>query len=162
MTYIEDLISNEQVRSLEQFIQHKHINRLQHSLSVSYKSFRICKWLGLDQASAARGGLLHDFFLYDWETEDRPTKMEHGALHPKIALENASKHFELNDREKDIIVKHMWPLTISLPKCKEAWVIIAMDKYCAITEFLNVKNKAAAGKFLSRVDNEEVEMSKAV
>ncbi len=168
MACIEDLISHEEVRSLEQFVQHKNITRLQHSLSVSYKSFRICKRLGLDYSSAARGGLLHDFFLYSWESEDRPSKWKHGALHPKIALENATKHFELNNREKDIIVKHMWPMTISLPKCKEAWIIIAMDKYCAITEFLNVKNIAAAGKFLSQADEEnysyaeEVPVQKAI
>jgi len=44
-------------------------------------------------------------------------------LHPRVALENAIEHFDLNDTEKDIIEKHMWPLTIRLPKTKESLVV---------------------------------------
>lgn len=140
------------MKSLDNFVQHKNITRLHHSISVSYHSYRISKKLGLDYASAARGGLLHDFFLYDWTSKERPSKGMHGFLHPKIALENANEHFELNHREQDIIRKHMWPLTITLPKCKEAWVIIGVDKYCAIMEFFNATNEATTGKFLAHFD----------
>lgn len=152
MTCIQDLIYHEEVKSLEKFVQHKNTDRLQHSLSVSYKSFHICKKLGLDHVSAARGGLLHDFFHYDWREKEKSYEGMHGFAHPKIALENASKHFELNHRERDIIVKHMWPLTITIPKYKEAWVIIAVDKYCAVTEFFNVSSEENTGKFISRVE----------
>ncbi len=149
---INDLINHEEVKSLENYVQHKNITRLHHSISVSYHSFKVCKFFGWDHLSAARGGLLHDFYLYGWEDEDRPSKRMHGFLHPKIALENATKHFQLNKREKDIIRKHMWPMTISLPKCKEAWVVVAVDKYCAIMELFNVQTKVTDDEFLARVD----------
>ncbi len=132
---ISDLVQHEKVESMKNFIQHGEINCLEHSLYVSYISYLVCKQLGLDYRSAARGGLLHDFFLYDWHTE-KPYKGLHGFIHPHIALQNANKYFNLNDREKDIIQKHMWPLTIRLPRYKEAFVVLLADKYCAYKEIV--------------------------
>ena len=54
--------------------------------------------------------------------------------HPKIALKNAKEHFDIDKREEDMIVKHMWPLTIKLPKYAESYVIVAIDKYAAMME----------------------------
>ena len=39
--------------------------------------------------------------------------------------------------EKDIILKHMWPVTIKLPKYKESYIVSSVDKYCALAESLN-------------------------
>ena len=132
---INDLIEHDAVISMKNFSQHGKMNCLEHSINVSYCSYLICKRFRLDYNSAARGGLLHDLFLYDWHT----TKLErglHGFTHPHAALKNANLYFQLNDMEKDIIVKHMWPLTIKLPKYKESFVIVLMDKYCTLIETL--------------------------
>jgi uncharacterized protein len=95
--------------------------------------------LKLDYQSAARGALLHDFFLYDWrnhDVPDLPAGKFHGIEHPKIALANAKKHFVLNDIEKDIVRKHMWPLTLVPPKYKESFIVSFADKYLASKEFV--------------------------
>lgn len=63
---VSDLISHDKVRSMANFPHHGDVNRLEHCLYVSYTAYRLCKQLGLDHRAAARGGLLHDFFLYDW------------------------------------------------------------------------------------------------
>ena len=39
--------------------------------------------------------------------------------------------------EKDIILKHMWPVTFSTPKYLETFIVTFVDKYCAIKEFSN-------------------------
>ena len=150
MECIQDLLDNEMVISLNNYIQHSNNSRLNHSLNVSYISYLVCKKCGLDYVSAARGGLLHDFFLYDRYDKNtkKPYKGVHGTAHPKIALSNANKYFNLNIREKDIIRKHMWPLTISLPKYKESYVIMAIDKYCAVAEFLDICNLKKIAKIL--------------
>lgn len=135
-----DLIQHEKVKSMKNFMQHGDINCLEHSLYVSYISFLICRQLKLDYSSAARGGLLHDFFLYDWHT-GKPYKGLHGFIHPYIALQNANKYFNLNDREKDIIHKHMWPLTIRLPRYRETFVVLLADKYCASIEIVKFGNR---------------------
>ncbi|AHF09919.1 MULTISPECIES: HD domain-containing protein [Dehalobacter] len=132
---IQELIINEKLYVMEKYIHHKHITCLEHSFSVSYTSFILCRRLGLDFRSAARGGLLHDFFLYDWHTT-KPEKGLHGFTHPSAALENAGKYFILNDVEKDIIVKHMWPLTVKLPRYTESFVVAFADKYCALFEII--------------------------
>lgn len=125
---------------MKNFMQHGDINCLEHSLYVSYTSYLICRWLRFDYRSAARGGLLHDFFLYDWHIT-KPYRGLHGFIHPHIALENANKYFRMNEVEKDIIQKHMWPLTMSLPKYKEAFVVMLADKYCTLMEVINVRSR---------------------
>lgn len=137
---IKDLIQHEMVVSMKNFIQHGDINCLEHSLYVSYSSYLICRQLGLDYRSAARGGLLHDFFLYDWHIA-KPYRGLHGFIHPTVALKNANRHFNLNDMEKDIIRKHMWPLTMRLPRYKETIVVLLVDKYCATMEIVNWSNR---------------------
>lgn len=138
---VRDLNDHEKVKSMQYFIQHGDVSCLEHSLYVSYISFRLCNKLGLDYCSAARGGLLHDFFLYDWHADKKTHKGLHGLIHPNIALENANKYFSLNSIEKDIIEKHMWPLTLRLPRHKESYVVLMVDKYCALVETFNFISK---------------------
>lgn len=144
---ISDLMQNEIVWSMGSFVQHSNITCLEHCIYVSYISYFVCRHLGLDYCSAARGGLLHDFFLYDWHI----TKTEnglHGFTHPYTALRNANKSFDLTDLEKDIIVKHMWPLTIKLPKYKESFIVSFVDKYCAFMEIIKLGNRAIIYKLI--------------
>lgn len=142
-----DIINDPVVRSMEKFIQHSDISCFEHSIYVSYNSYLICKRLGLDCEAAARGGLLHDLFLYDWHISKSDRGL-HGFVHPFIALENASKYFNLSDREKDIIVKHMWPLTWRFPKYKEALVVCLVDKYCACMEIAKYDNREKIGRIM--------------
>ena len=132
---IDDLLQSDITISLNHFTQHGSVTCLDHSLSVSYYSYLVCRLLRLDYRSAARGGLLHDLFLYDWH-KSKLIGGKHGFTHPYTALENASKHFLLNRMEKDIIVKHMWPLTIKLPRYKEAFIVSFVDKFCAVAEII--------------------------
>lgn len=132
---IEDLVQNDEVRSMKNFTQHGDVSCLEHSYCVSYLSFLLCKRLGFDSRSAARGGLLHDFFLYDWHTEKAPKGL-HGFSHPSTALKNANEHFFLSVIEQDCIAKHMWPLTLIPPRFKESLVVCFVDKYYSILEIV--------------------------
>lgn len=130
---INDLINHEITKSMKKYKHHGDVSCLEHSVYVSYLSYKACKKLGLNYKAAARGGLLHDFYLYDWHIS-KPYKGLHGFKHPEVALKNACEYFSLNDLEKDIIKKHMWPLTLSLPRYKESFVVLMIDKYCALME----------------------------
>lgn len=134
---IEDLISNPIVLQMDEFIQHGTTTTLDHCISVSYKSFRIAKLFKLNYKGVARAGLLHDFFLYDWHNTPKAKKFleMHGYTHARTALNNALKHFELTNMEKDIISKHMWPLTLrNVPQYKESFLVSIVDKYSSCTE----------------------------
>jgi uncharacterized protein len=136
MNDIKDLLLSDEVQKLKNFKHHIRSTRFQHSLNVAYYNYIICKKLKFDYISAARGGILHDLYFY--ETAEYKGEVKHRKNHPVIALENAEK-FTLNLREKDIIVKHMFPFTLKLPKYKETYIIVLVDKFCAVMEFLGKK-----------------------
>ena len=142
---LSDILSNETVKQMHNYIQHSEISCYTHCYYVAYYTYLICKKLKLDYKSAVRGAMLHDLFLYDWHTTspaDINEKGVHAWAHPRIALKNASKIFNLNDTEKDIIRNHMWPVTLKFPKTKEAFIVSCMDKYSATAEtFMNCRNR---------------------
>lgn len=140
---IQDILNNKTVQEMKKYRQHYNTSTYDHCLEVSYISYKICKKFNLDYKSMARAAMLHDLFLYDWRKSQRDVEIEglHAFVHPKIALKNASKIFDLNEKEKDIIVKHMWPVTLPFPKYKESFIITLVDKYCALHEsFIHYKN----------------------
>jgi len=131
---IEDIINNETVLKMKNFRQHFDTSCYEHCYMASYYCYKICKLFHLDYKSAARAGMLHDFFLYDWRKPNSSGGL-HAFKHGKIAYENAKKLFELNDVEKDMIIKHMWPVTFfSFPKYPETLILTLVDKYCALEE----------------------------
>lgn len=136
VSYIEDLLESEEVQKLAEFTQHHFTTRLDHSLSVSYTSYKLAKKLNGNARSTARAGLLHDLFYYDWRT-CKFSQGTHAYVHPRIAVQNAEKLTELSDLEKDIIIKHMWGATIAPPKYKESYIVTFVDKYCAIKEVVS-------------------------
>jgi len=131
---VDGLLAEPSVQQLSDYIQHHHTDRLTHSISVSYRSYRIARRLHLDATAVARAGILHDLFYYDW----RETKFEsgnHAYIHPRIALRNAERLTPLSPMERDIILKHMWGVTSALPKYRESLLVDIVDDYVAVTEF---------------------------
>ena len=132
---IKDLVHHPYVLRMKEYPHHCETNCYQHCLNVAYYNFRICKFFGLDARSAARAGMLHDLFLYDWHVHGRETGEHfHGFTHPRTALENAEKYFSLTERERNLILRHMWPLTPVPPKSREGLAIIYADKFCGLAE----------------------------
>lgn len=84
--------------------------------------------------------MLHDLFLYDWRKKSEKHTYFHAFKHPSIALENSKKLFCLTSKEEDIILKHMWPVTLKLPKYRESLIVSFVDKYCALKESLEYSN----------------------
>lgn len=143
---ISDLIEHADVSEMSNFIQHAETTCLDHCIEVSYRSYKIAKLLKVDYRSAARGGLLHDFFLYDWHIKGNRRGL-HGLTHPKTAHNNARQRFTLNKVEKDIILRHMWPLTPKPPKYIESLIVILVDKYCAALEIIPTKSRNEAPEY---------------
>ena len=141
---VKDIFQNKAFQSMNQFIQHGNTSTRAHCIQVSYLAYHIAKEKGLDYVSTARAGLLHDLFLYDWHTHAKETGNRfHGFTHPKTALKNSEKEFNLNDIERNGIVRHMWPLTPIPPKYKEAFLVSYADKYCTLAEvFTQWKERA--------------------
>ncbi|HOB37393.1 MAG: HD domain-containing protein [Clostridiales bacterium] len=134
---VKPLLEFEPLGRMDGFIHHGRTTRLKHSLAVAFYSYAFFRLMRIkcDEAALVRGALLHDFFLYDWHVPDKSHRW-HGYTHPRTALENAKKHFNLTKKEEDIILKHMWPLTWRLPRCREALIVCIADKICTVFEIL--------------------------
>lgn len=133
--YIEDIVEHDAVKEMKNFCHHRLVSCYEHSLHVAYISYKISSFLGLDSKSAARGGFLHDFFLYDWR-KTRPPEGLHAFSHPTIAFRNANKYFSVNEIEKDCIMRHMWPVTLMPPKYPESIIVCLVDTYCFAAEII--------------------------
>ncbi len=131
---IGDIIKNDTVKQMYNFRQHYDTSCYEHCFRVALYNYIICKKLKLDYISATRAGMLHDLFLYDWRVPSPDRKRLHAFHHPRIALENSSKLFNLNKKEQEIILKHMWPITLIPPRYLETYITTLVDKYCAIEE----------------------------
>jgi uncharacterized protein len=135
---IAEILDAPEIQKMKDHIQHGKVSVFSHSVAVADYSCRLAKKMrmNVDFRSLARGALLHDFFLYDWHDD---WDKFHGFRHPQIALENADNKFELNKKERNIIRKHMWPMTFTnFPTCKEAWLVCIVDKYCSLLETFKI------------------------
>jgi len=135
MTQVEDLMASPAVKRMRWFRHHFHVNRLEHSVAVAYLSYLVVRRLGGDARAAARGGLLHDLFLYD-PRERGSYQGPHPLTHPRIALRNARRHFALSELEEEIILTHMFPMGTAVPLHLESLAVCLVDKYCAVNEFI--------------------------
>ncbi len=139
-----DILLDEKFTRLKEFIQHGNVTVYEHCIHVALCAIKLNRKLGImsRERELVRGALLHDYFLYDWHNADAPGNTHpklHGFYHPGIALRNATRDFALSEREKDIIRKHMWPLTLNPPRCREAWVVCLADKYSSTLETLKLR-----------------------
>ena len=142
--YGADILGSEEFLKLKEFIQHGNVTVYEHCIHVALCAIKINKaiYAKSKERELIRGALLHDYFLYDWHNADAPGNTHpklHGFYHPGIALRNATRDFVLSEREKDIIKKHMWPLTVNPPRCREAWIVCLADKYASTLETLKLK-----------------------
>lgn len=133
---INELITNDTVQEMKNYRQHFDISCYEHCYMVAYYCYSICKKIRLDYKSATRAAMLHDLFLYDWRDKNSHRPF-HAFHHGKTACQNASKLFNLNQKEKDMIIRHMWPVTFRFPNSMEGFILTFVDKYCAIQESWN-------------------------
>ncbi len=144
--YGDDIMRSDNFMSSRDYVQHGSIPVRRHCIDVAKQSLLISKYLHIpvNEKEMVRGALLHDYFLYDWHEQAKiPGEPLHGFSHPATALRNAERDFTLTRREKDIIGKHMWPLTLSkIPKYRESWIVSLADKYCSTLETLKLRKGA--------------------
>lgn len=146
MDYIIEFTKSDAVKKMKDYVQHGDTSTYEHCLKVSYYSYKVAKKLGLNAKECAVGGLLHDLFLYDWHDKNRDGRQEfflpHGFTHGVVAERNAKKYFAIDEVCSDIIITHMFPLTIwKVPKYKESYVVLMVDKYLSTAEVFKRKKK---------------------
>jgi uncharacterized protein len=148
---LDEMLRDPELLKMKQYYQHGG-NTYAHSVHVAEAALKLARILPfhVKEKDLARGAMLHDFYLYG--TNDMTfTAYQHGTRHPRISYENASRHFDLTDTEKDIILSHMWPLTFTRPpRCRESVVVTLADKYCATREYRQHFTRLIKNKFFHR------------
>ncbi len=134
--YLQGLSETKEAALMKHCIQHGRISTYEHVVSVARLSFYLNRRLhvGAPDSELVRGAFLHDFYLYDWHEGGYPGRL-HGLHHPAIALKEASRRYPLTPMERNIILSHMWPLTLfSFPRCRAAFLVCLADKICSAYE----------------------------
>lgn len=133
MQLVSDILENNKFKKMSE-CRHHGLTRLDHSLKVSYYSYKIAKKMKLNYISVARAGLLHDFFVNE-DLHGVKSKLS-VFFHPYKSLTNSKKYFSLTEMEEDIIITHMFPtLPHKVPKYLESWIVSGVDKAIATNEF---------------------------
>lgn len=136
-----EILSSESFNSQDKYMQHGDVSVKQHCICVANTSIALARFLHIKvkERSLIRGALLHDYFLYDWHLPHEGGRW-HGYKHAKVALRNAERDFELNNLEREIIKRHMWPLNLTLlPLTREAWIVNIADTYCSLLETMKIR-----------------------
>ena len=137
---LDTMINHPAIQPLKHIPQHKGGTTYAHCVGVPSTAYRLAKRLhwDIDIKALVRGAMLHDYYLYDTETMPY-SDYRHAMLHPKLAVANTEKIFDLNDKERNIILSHMWPIPgAPIPRCKEALLVSTADKICAHREMKRV------------------------
>ena len=95
-------------------------------------------------AAYVHGGGTHGVIVKFETSDDVAAKPEFAAFGKDIAMQVAAANPSyLNEaavpetviaKEKEIIRKHMWPLTIIPPTCREAWIVNSADTFISLME----------------------------
>ncbi len=127
----QPLARTPEVQKLKTEHHHRHVSRYDHSVHVARLAYKWAKILGLDYETCARAGLLHDLFMWrKFNDKEKWTPLPVYA-YERDALRNAEELTDLSDKEKNIILSHMFPLGLELPKSREAWLVTIIDKIVA-------------------------------
>lgn len=146
---VSDILEHEEFGKTKE-IMHHGLNRFDHCMRVSYYSYKVTKLLRLDYEEVARAGLLHDFFFVDNNEVDKTKRIDVLINHPKYALTNSKRYFELTPKEEDIIATHMFPVCPTAPKYAESWIVDIVDNVVAVGEafYATRKHLGVAMNFL--------------
>jgi len=141
-TIESDLNRNPNYHLMKKSIAHGRITVHSHTRSVAETSLAIAELLKIrtDKRALITGALLHDYYLYDWHA-CKLGKL-HGFHHPRTAMNNAIRDYQVDPKVQNIILSHMWPLTLTnLPLSREAVIVCIADKISATNETLFRRNK---------------------
>lgn len=143
-----DIVSHPLFKELKSCPHHGGENSLYiHSLDTARCAYRLGRKFHLKEdrlRALTRAALLHDFFGYDWQSDRHRRFMHrysgwqrirhmHAFIHGSHAARRAGRYFDLDQRQKDAISSHMFPLA-SWPKNSEAWLLTLADKVVASKE----------------------------
>ena len=142
----QKIVNNRKFIKLKKESHHFITNRYNHSVEVAYKTYKVTKFLHLDYINITKAALMHDFYF----NSDFRKHSKGVFCHPYISLNNAKKLVNLDKKQENIILSHMFPFGGKIPKYKESIIVDLLDDFVSIKEFSrgNIKCLNTAISFL--------------
>ena len=160
---VRKILHSNEFQKRRLFRHHEFESVWNHSIKVSFNSYKYAKKNGYNEYNCAIAGLLHDFYTRAWQDSIELTLLDdkyrenfinpkkkslfkkHGFTHPIEALENSRTYFKkyLNKDIENAIVTHMFPLSLftkyKLPNNTTSFVITYIDKKISMNVVTSVK-----------------------
>lgn len=113
----------------------------EHSLQVAAVSLRICDYLekrgiSVNRDVIVKAALMHDLGMVGRYQRYR-NNYECGKRHPEESVKEAKKIYpDLDPLTEEVILGHMWPLSVHPPRSREGVIICIADKWGSMTDLM--------------------------
>lgn len=132
--YGKQILNNEKYIITMSKPHHGEITVLDHSLHVAFTALELSeKCYNIDEESLVKICLLHDYFEHN-ENISKTERIKKGLFHPFESSQKSMDDFNVNEKERNAIIAHMFPITVEIPNSKEAWILTLADKIVAYEE----------------------------
>ncbi len=139
--YGRDILSSEKFRQARGQIHHYRTTVASHSFKTAIAGLKLCEILrrvgiNVDARMVVRTALLHDLGMVgrsDLYRNNYECCMKHPGNSASISRQICS---EIDEKSLAAIESHMWPLSVHIPRTKEAFVLCMADKIASVKDLI--------------------------
>ena len=135
--YGNDILASDKFKDARKQIHHYRSTVASHSVQTAISGLRICRALRkfgikVDMRSVVRTALLHDLGMIGRDDLYR-NNYECCLRHPGNSAHISRQIWKgIDEKSVAAIKSHMWPLSLHVPKTREAFVLCMADKAASI------------------------------
>ncbi len=132
--YAGQVIDSDAYRECVGFRHHCRTTIADHMVHVAVVSLSLCSLLSFtnpDRERMVRISMTHDLAMVHRHEYSRYTT---AFRHPFDSAAIAEDILPLSRKEETAVKRHMWPLCVLPPTCREGWILTLADKICAFQE----------------------------
>ena len=143
--YGYDILKSDKFKEAGNQIHHYRTTVALHSLKTAAAGVRIClvlRKIGIkvDVRKVVRTALLHDLGMIGRDELYR-NNYECCVRHPENSVAISKQIWrDIDEKSLAAIKSHMWPLSIHIPKTKEAFALCMADKAASVKDLIEKKH----------------------
>ncbi len=144
--YGKDILDSKEFLQATHQVHHLSTSVANHSILTAKIGLKICdrlknRGITVDERKVVRIALLHDLGMLGRRHRYK-NNFECGYYHPLNSAVSAQKIWpDIDPASINAIKSHMWPLSLSFPRSKEAFILCLADKLASVKEKLPMKGK---------------------
>ena len=142
--YGSDVLESEWFEASKNQKHHFRTSVASHTTQVAAGTLRVCRMMKahgieVDEEMAVKAALCHDLGMVGRDEKYR-NNYETLKRHPVDSVEIAKTIYpQMNGRMEEVILRHMWPLSLHCPRSAEGFAVSIADKLVSITDVFSRK-----------------------